>query len=30
LDKPIQITRLGARDSEIVNTAVLAAYNVSS
>lgn len=30
LDKPIQITRLGASDSEIVNTAVLAAYNVSS
>jgi malate dehydrogenase (oxaloacetate-decarboxylating)(NADP+) len=29
LDKPIQITRLGARDTEIVNMAVLSAYNVS-
>jgi malate dehydrogenase (oxaloacetate-decarboxylating)(NADP+) len=30
LDKPIQIARLGARDSEIVNMAVLSAYNVSA
>lgn len=29
LDKPIQIARLGARDTEIVNMAVLSAYNVS-
>ena len=30
LDKPIQITRLGASDAEIVNMAVLAAYNVNA
>ncbi|MEM1289067.1 MAG: NADP-dependent malic enzyme [Pseudomonadota bacterium] len=30
MDKPIQITRLGARDTEIVNMAVLSAYNISS
>ena len=30
LDKPIQIARLGARDTEIVNMAVLSAYNVSA
>ncbi|MEM6711698.1 MAG: NADP-dependent malic enzyme, partial [Pseudomonadota bacterium] len=29
LDKPIQIAPLGARDTEIVNMAVLSAYNVS-
>jgi malate dehydrogenase (oxaloacetate-decarboxylating)(NADP+) len=29
LDKPVQIVPLGARDSELVNMAALAAYNVS-
>ncbi len=28
LDKPVQIVPLGARDSDIVNMAALAAYNV--
>jgi len=30
LDKPVQIVGLGARDSDLVNMAALAAYNVSS
>ena len=29
LDKPVQIVSLGARDSDIVNMAALAAFNVS-
>jgi malate dehydrogenase (oxaloacetate-decarboxylating)(NADP+) len=29
LDKPVQIVHLGATDSDLVNTAALAAYNVS-
>jgi len=28
LDKPVQIVPLGARDSDIVNMAALAAYNI--
>ena len=28
LDKPVQIVQLGAKDSEIVNMAALAAFNV--
>jgi malate dehydrogenase (oxaloacetate-decarboxylating)(NADP+) len=28
LDKPVQILSLGARDSDIVNMAALAAFNV--
>lgn len=28
LDRPVQIVPLGARDSEIVNMAALAAYNI--
>jgi len=29
LDRPVQIVQLGAKDSQIVNMAALAAYNVS-
>ena len=29
LNKPVQIVSLGAKDSDIVNMAALAAYNVS-
>ena len=29
LDRPVQIVGLGAKDSQIVNMAALAAYNVS-
>jgi len=29
LDKPVQIVSLGARDSDIVNMAGLAAFNIS-
>jgi malate dehydrogenase (oxaloacetate-decarboxylating)(NADP+) len=29
LDKPVQIVQLGAKDSQLVNMAALAAYNVS-
>jgi malate dehydrogenase (oxaloacetate-decarboxylating)(NADP+) len=29
LNKPVQIVPLGAKDSDIVNMAALAAYNVS-
>jgi malate dehydrogenase (oxaloacetate-decarboxylating)(NADP+) len=28
LDRPVQIVQLGAKDSEIVNMAALAAFNV--
>jgi malate dehydrogenase (oxaloacetate-decarboxylating)(NADP+) len=29
LDRPVQIVQLGAKDSQLVNMAALAAYNVS-